>query len=303
MSKEIKYCIQKNLDENDYILNSVYNEKKFKAAYFRSKLWDIGSSIKIQFVESSNYVKWTPINTLMYDDNGNKIDIDPLEEIIRNMKPEDAIKKIIIERIQPNVNLKFEFVNIKGDVKIGFSPSEGCYSLVGTDCKKENFKTLNFGWMDARTIMHEFGHVLGMIHEHQNPLGEPIKWNESYIYDWAKKTQGWDEETTYNNIIKPYNVEDINGSLFDYKSIMLYFFPANFTLDKKGTSQNSKLSNIDILWMNKMYPKDIVLENENNSIIKTENKTENKTKNILLFLLVLFFIIIVVILIFKKIYK
>lgn len=299
MSKEIKYCIQRNLKKDNIKLKTIYKggDRSFTAGYFKSKLWDVDSVIKIQFVEPSNNISWTPMSTLI--SVGNNHDIDPIEKDIRNMTPEAAIKKVVMEKIQPHVSVKFEFVNIKGDVRIGFTPSEGSYSFVGTDCKQEESKkTLNFGWLDARTIMHEFGHVLGMIHEHQNPLGEPIKWDESYIYDWAKKSQGWDQETTYNNIIKPYNVNDINGSYFDDKSIMLYFFPPEFTMDKKGTVQNNKLSDIDIEWMDKIYPTGILPKNND----KTEEEaSKSKIKSIIMYVLIVFLIVIVAILIFKKI--
>ena len=32
------------------------------------------------------------------------------------------------------------------------------------------------------TIIHEFGHALGMIHEHQNPLNNSLQWNTDKVY-------------------------------------------------------------------------------------------------------------------------
>ena len=37
-------------------------------------------------------------------------------------------------------------------------------------------------------------------------------------------------------------------------SIMLYFYPANLTKNNKGTHQNLKMSALDVIWLNKMYP-------------------------------------------------
>ena len=112
---------------------------------------------------------------------------------------------------------------------------------------------MNFGWFDVATVMHEFGHVLGMIHEHQNPNGNQIPWNTEAVYDWGKRTQGWDQKTIYNNIIKPYNVDSINGSVYDPKSIMLYFFPPSLTLNNKGTEQNNILSFGDVIYLADVY--------------------------------------------------
>ena len=114
-------------------------------------------------------------------------------------------------------------------------------------------KTLNYGWIDAKTISHEVGHVLSMIHEHQNPNGQTISWNEDIVYKWAETTQGWDKETTVHNIIVKYKVDEINGSDFDPMSIMLYFFPGDLTTNNKGTHQNLRLSAYDVEYLNSVY--------------------------------------------------
>ena len=106
------------------------------------------------------------------------------------------------------------------------------------------------------TTMHEFGHMLGMVHEHQNPRGKSIQWDDAKVYEWAKATQGWSDQMTDINILDKYDVNSLNGSEFDPLSIMLYFFPASLTLNHVGTHQNLRLSGEDVLWISKMYPKD-----------------------------------------------
>ena len=47
---------------------------------------------------------------------------------------------------------------------------------------------MNYGWLTPdsdddelrRVVLHEFGHALGLIHEHQNPEGG-IEWNEPAV--------------------------------------------------------------------------------------------------------------------------
>ena len=166
------------------------------------------------------------------------------------------IKEIVEKRIQPLVDLKISFVDDvnTANVRISFDPDGGCWSLVGTDhAKQKKGATMNFGWFDVGTVIHEFGHTLGMVHEHQNPRGETIHWDKPKVYKWASNTQGWDKETTNQNIIKRYDVNSINGSSYDPLSIMLYFFPASLTTDDKGSHQNLRLSGLDTLWINKMY--------------------------------------------------
>jgi hypothetical protein len=98
-----------------------------------------------------------------------------------------------------------------------------------------------------------------MIHEHQNPKGSNINWNDDAVYKWASDTQGWDQQTTFHNIIEKYDKTLLNGSEFDPDSVMLYFFPGKLTNNDqgvccgKGTHQNLRLSKNDVIYLNKMY--------------------------------------------------
>ena len=70
---------------------------------------------------------------------------------------------------------------------------------------------------------------------------------------WAAETQGWDAQTTKNNIFNRYSISQINGSDFDPLSIMLYFFPGSLTTNDEGTQQNLRMSGYDAEYINKMY--------------------------------------------------
>lgn len=263
----VRICVEKPLPDEEHIMkylsdksNSQHHFQKLSAAFLTQKMWSQNAIITVSFVyteENIKNVNWTPISILkgMKNSDGNPIKLDPIEKEIRKLSPIKAIKKIVMERIQPIVGLKFIFVEKNGYVRVGFNPHGGSFSLVGTDCIKSKEKvTMNFGWLDAGTIMHEFGHVLGLIHEHQNPKGVPIPWNNSKVYEWAKQTQNWDEQTTYHNIIERYKTNQINGSKYDKYSIMEYFFPASLTTNNKGTPNNHMLSKTDIEYISNVYP-------------------------------------------------
>jgi hypothetical protein len=91
-----------------------------------------------------------------------------------------------------------------------------------------------------------------MLHEHESPYGG-IKWNRQAVYTWARETQGWDEETTDENILNTYATNEISGSVFDPDSVMLYFFPASLTLNNQGTKQNLRYSKTDLEWLASTY--------------------------------------------------
>ena len=81
---------------------------------------------------------------------------------------------------------------------------------------------MNFGWFDDNTpqaevrstTLHEFGHALGLIHEHQSPTAG-INWNKEVVYqDMAG--QGWSRAKVDQHIFKKYSTREItNYSAFD----------------------------------------------------------------------------------------
>lgn len=157
-------------------------------------------------------------------------------------------------------NLKFEFNDVPdAEIRIGFDASDGAWSYVGTDCRSIPLDqpTMNLGFLDGGTTAHEFGHAIGLAHEHQNP-GGGIQWNEQVVIrEMAKSPNFWDEQTTRHNILRRYGADQINGTHFDPQSIMLYFFPASWTLNGIGTEENDVLSQVDKQFVAgaKMYPK------------------------------------------------
>jgi hypothetical protein len=157
-------------------------------------------------------------------------------------------------------NLKFDFNDaLNAEIRIAFDRNDGAWSYVGTDCRgiPLNEPTMNLGFLDGGTAGHEFGHAIGLAHEHQNPAGG-IQWNEDVVIrEAAKSPNFWDEATTRHNILRKYSAAQVNGTAFDPDSIMLYFFPASWTLNGIGTKANEVLSAMDRAFVAgaKMYPK------------------------------------------------
>jgi len=116
---------------------------------------------------------------------------------------------------------------------------------------------MNFGWLDEGVVLHEFGHAIGLAHEHQNP-DKGIQWNEeAVIRDLSGPPNNWDVATIQHNVLRKYSHDQVNGTEFDAKSIMLYSFPAEWTLDGFHTEPNDVISDIDKEFARgeKMYPR------------------------------------------------
>lgn len=160
-----------------------------------------------------------------------------------------------------HANIKFDFnQSPQADIRISFNPADGAWSYIGTDCKSipSDQPTCNLGFMDGGTAAHEIGHSLGLIHEHQSPVGG-IQWNEAQVIkDLEGPPNFWSVETIRHNIFDKYNVSQINSSAFDPESIMLYSFPASWTLNGFSSKANDVLSALDksFIASEKMYPKD-----------------------------------------------
>jgi len=160
-----------------------------------------------------------------------------------------------------HANLKFVFGTASNSqVRVAFN-DDGAWSYIGTDALgiPADQPTMNFGWLDEGVILHEFGHMLGMIHEHQNPQDNPIQWNKPVVNAALSGPPNfWDQQTIDHNMYAKYDVSQINGSDLDPTSVMLYSFPASWTLSGFHTDPNESLSAVDKAFAQRVYPRSVV---------------------------------------------
>ena len=79
-------------------------------------------------------------------------------------------------------------------------------------------------------MLHEFGHAIGLIHEHQNPKGG-VNWNKVAVkHDLRGPPNYWNDVTIENNIFRFYPEKDVIATKVDPQSIMMYPIPKSWTL-------------------------------------------------------------------------
>ena len=170
-------------------------------------------------------------------------------------------------------NIRFHFLGPErfadAHIRITMPPSRVFQSYLG--CQSLMFDrrvpSMTLGFTDdvlaslaevRRLVLHEFGHALGLIHEHQNPNGG-LQFRIPEVYQYFWQTQHWDQQTVQEQIITPATMSELkNAVAFDPDSIMLYSFPASIIAagPVTATKVNYDLSDGDKRYIASIYPSD-----------------------------------------------
>lgn len=209
-----------------------------KMAVINSKKWQRGTRLTCRFLDGSQTMK----------------------------------KKVegIAHKWEEYCNINFKFISSgAAEIRISFYADEGSWSAVGRDALNREYfplhqPTMNYGWLRddtnddeySRVVLHEFGHALGCIHEHQSPKFTR-KWDTEAVMKYFQGPPNyWSPDDIKQNVLEKYSPRGISSTKFDPESIMLYYFDDALFSDGKGpTNQNSSLSEIDIKMIRDMYPK------------------------------------------------
>lgn len=180
-----------------------------------------------------------------------------------NFKFIDGRKKSIEETPESNIRISFDINKLQ-------EGTAGHSALYLKGNKKSRQSTMVLGDDRIKTILHEFGHALGLSHEHQNPLFPIEEFN-------GQRNCGTLSRSSCNRNVKniPKLTKKFVGTQFDRQSVMIYdgewsngstdfsdlisagevtsLAPENFTSDglDKGLSLNDKMA-IAMIYPGKM---------------------------------------------------
>ena len=171
-------------------------------------------------------------------------------------------------------NLTLDFVDYgEANIRVLLTDKGGCNSFVGTVALSINpeEKTMNIdtNFFHAKgvcydnyltqTIQHEFGHAIGLLHEHS--YKGKMLWNKTAVYKDGAKV-GWDSAQVNYQIFQEYDALYTNGFKYDPLSIMHYGFNASWTTNNVEVKSNFKISEGDKESIGYYYPKTAQRANE-----------------------------------------
>ena len=180
---------------------------------------------------------------------------------------------VVQAKLQPSAHQWSDYANIKfvfgndptAEIRISFR-DKGSWSAIGTDAlaRPSSIPTMNYGWLKpdtpddeySRVVIHEFGHALGCIHEHQNPSTN-IPWDKEAAYRYYMgPPNNWTRAQVDLNIFQRYSQTSTQFSEFDKDSIMLYAVSNDLTIGDYEVGWNRILSDTDKAFIATIYPKE-----------------------------------------------
>lgn len=197
------------------------------------KLWENGQTIRIKFLNGT-------------------------------VTQQEKVKTFAQEWLQ-YANLTFDFVEQaeNAEVKIAFDWQDDhiTWSMIGTDARyiPQSAPSLNFGNLSKidklirRDVLMQFGHVLGLVNEHQG-VNNPLELDTELVYEYYLE-EGWAARDINEFFFRPYTSAETNYTEYDSKSIMVWPIDPILTTNGVGQFQNSELSVLDKQFIAKLYPR------------------------------------------------
>jgi hypothetical protein len=202
--------------------------EKFRESSGLSKLWPDGSELKIYFMDGT------------------------ADQRAKFGKALDEWLKY--------ANLHATYVDSRNaPIRVSFA-QEGSWSVIGVDALgivSGSSPTINLGFQEGEAdiptnYLHEIGHMLGLVHEFNNPRAHLI-WNRDAVYRaYSGPPNNWSRSVIDYTFFQQGAYPGVRE--FDPASIMTYAMPAAFFKDGNSIEAPSGLSASDKKYISSLYP-------------------------------------------------
>ncbi|MEJ2880563.1 M12 family metallopeptidase [Pedobacter sp. GR22-6] len=231
-----RVCVYKFTDSDPIILDES-DDVNARAVLLKGTKWANGKTLKVFFMNGSPYLR---------------------NKVITHAR-----------KWANHANIHFAVTKNKAesDIRVGFkiNGDQGSWSYFGKDADRyrKGKQTMNFGWFNKktdeaeliRTTVHEFGHAIGLAHEHLSPVNT-INWNKPKVYDYYMgPPNNWTRKQVNEQVLNKYKPRDVRNTRYDPLSIMHYPVDPALTTDGQAVGVNWTLSAKDKSFIRKIYPK------------------------------------------------
>ena len=165
-------------------------------------------------------------------------------------------------RVGPsNVTFRFDVPARNARIRIRFdrrlNDSEIGRDALDVPVGTETMNLWNVSGSDAlsrRVVLHEFGHALGLQHEHQHPDGG-IPWDRPAVYRYYRDNYGWSTARVDRNIFQTYD-RTYRCAGFpnqDFRSVMMYDIRPELTGGRFSVTAAGSISRADAGCLRNVY--------------------------------------------------
>lgn len=244
------------------ILNSCMNKEVFQALdspisskgmAVKKKLWKTGQTIKIAFINGTDFEKETVIVALKSWEKFANLNFDIYLESLG--KGYDRKFK------KDTIRFKFDSSTGGGQSPVG-KDVNGIFGMKLSTTIGTKFSPRN----NYRVAVHEIGHALGLLHEHMHP--DSLKLVSKEDRKKLCKTQGWSWFTCRINTKLKKAKKKYNLSVYDKDSVMHY------SIGEVKSKMNGVLSLGDKKFIADLYPFSPKLNNRDFYDLSLENRIE-----------------------------
>jgi hypothetical protein len=162
----------------------------------------------------------------------------------------ETVRRSLRERPSLGIHLRRAPTEALAHVRVAFDPTDGNWSTIGKDAtqKRAGTPTMNLANVDERTVLHEFGHALGLRHMHQHRRSG-IRWADVRT---LATYFGWSEAQVRSNILATHEPT----YAYTADSVMHYKVEPWYTQGRccGRPTPPTNLSAADVAHLRAMYP-------------------------------------------------